>query len=95
MDGIWSHLGDVSSDRWLVGFGVLLLMLGWLVPKASLNAARRESDHWRAAFFRLLGQVDQFAEQESTSQAMVRSLKKKADERSGEAEPGTERQESG
>ena len=79
--GIWARLGDVSSDRWLVGFAVLLVLLGYLVPRSMLSAARREADYWRTAFFKAIGHVDVLIEKEDTSQAMVRSLKKKAEER--------------
>jgi hypothetical protein len=35
----------------LLGLAILMIMLGWIVPKTTLNDKKREAEQWRLAYF--------------------------------------------
>lgn len=82
---IWARLGDVSSDRYLVGIAVLMVLLGILVPRKFLTEARKEADYWRSAFFKAIGQNDKLLDKHDVGIATLKSLEKRAEQQAEQA----------
>lgn len=48
MDGI-PITGDMSAE-YILGLAVLMVLIGWLVPKRTLTKQEQESEKWRLAY---------------------------------------------
>lgn len=72
---------DLTSPWWIVGFAVFLLLVGWLVPKRSVDRVERDRDHWRDAhgllaetIRELQSQNGELLEQSRVTVALLQSL---------------------
>ena len=79
----------------LLGLAVLMLMLGWIVPRKTLLDKQREADQWREAYYKERDaravankQVEDLLEAVRTNHAIVKAVFNVVQEKERRQRPG-------
>lgn len=67
------------------GLVVIMVLLGWIVPRSALKALERDRDHWREIALRSMGHTEQLLPAADITTQVTKALADVVNEPKGEA----------